>query len=257
MLSNTASDIFDLGGAGIKIITKKDFSRLKSYVRSAGRGGQVFVMGVPLPQSNDVTKFYNYEVIPDNLNIGTYYINVNGEFFQKLTNVAEVKWQFQTGQNDHSIYVDYIKYVPDETYTIRPDEVWVQEVRAGGLTGATYSIKGVGDKNNDLRWEMIGFYSETRPATIRDLTVQTEKTANTIYVTLKNGLDVGIQPNTIHSLFYRTKFVEGMDSTCMGQLDKALYPQPDGSYKCESYVRETPIIQQCQTKANSPILPTS
>ena len=102
---------------------------------------------------------------------------------------------------------------------------------------------------------MLGFHSEIRPATIRDLTAQTEVPAPQIYINLINNQQVTVQPNTVHTFYYKTKWTQGLDSSCQGNLDQAEVKQSDGTWKCESYVKETPIIQQCQVKADCPILP--
>ena len=233
-------------GGNVHIVSKKDLSRLKSYVKYRTYEGGYFAIGddyievaMPLIGSGS---WDNIEIIPDNLNIGIYNIFYNGQFYKKVE-LKGIKFLASCNNNRQNIEIDYIKFVPDSTYSIRNDEVWVKEVR-----GSDYSY-------NDLNWEMIGFQSEIRPATIRDLTAQTEKPAPQIYINLINNLPITVEPNTIHTFYYRTKWVSGLDSSCQGQLDKVEVKGSDGSWHCESYVKETPIIQQCQTKADCPILP--
>jgi len=145
-------------------------------------------------------------------------------------------------QSGTFLKIDWIKYVPPETFSIKNDEVWVKEVK-----GSSYSFK-------NLDWEMLGFHSEVRPATIRNLNTQIEVPTPQIYINLINNLLVEVQPNTIHTFFYKTKWVQGLDSSCQGQLDKVEVKIGD-KWVCESFVKETPIIQQCQIKADCPILP--
>lgn len=240
------------GSSYANIKTKKDFSRLKSYLSvkfnyrgrvNLGEKDGSNTIQLPISEKDVVT---NIEAIPDNLNAGTYNIFKNGEFYQRITNIKSLHYSASIscgGYENGGILIDYIKFVPDDTYTIKNDEVWVKEVR-----GSDYSY-------NNLNWEMIGFNSEIRPATIRDLTAQTEKPAPQIYINLINNLPVKVEPNTVHTFFYRTKWVSGLDSSCQGNLDKVEVRQSDGTWKCESYVKETPIIQQCQTKNDCAILP--
>ena len=149
------------------LITKKDFSRLKSYLRVLNDESGRLIIRVNLGESSSVDiilpigqgVYTNLEIIPDNLNVGVYNIFIDSEFYKRITNVNTLKFYFDAICGNYAgIRIDYIKYVPDEAFTIRNDEVWVQEVRGSG----SYSIKGVGDKNNDLRWEMIGFKTNFR-----------------------------------------------------------------------------------------------
>ena len=226
---------------GASCITKKDFARLKTYIRVTGNkitllSGYQFITLSTLPN------FDVFEIIPDNLNADTYDIFRNGIYLERIT-TPSIRFNVYVQIIDQSWQIDYIKFTQDDTYTIKNDEVWVKEVR-----GSVYAYK-------DLNWEMIGFHSEIRPATIRDLTAQTEKPAPQIYINLRNNLSVEVSPNTIHTFYYRTKWTQGLDSSCQGQLDKVEVKGSDGLWHCESYVKETPIIQQCQTKADCPILP--
>ena len=232
------------------LFSKKDFAELKTYVRLnflAGRSiirlidenGQEYIIA----GGESITEPSNIEIIPDNLNDNIYNIFYNGEFYTRITTGRKIFFMVRVSDKDSYIGVDYIKFVPNDAYVIRNDEVWVKEVR-----GSSYSYK-------DLNWEMIGFNSEIRPATIRDLTAQTEKPAPQIYVNLINNLPVNVEPNNVHTFYYRTKWVQGLDSSCQGQLDKVEVKGSDGLWHCESYVRETPIIQQCQTINDCPILP--
>lgn len=232
----------------VQIFAKKDFARLKTYLRlrTYGGGGVAITDGyaqLGLGKYLIAGEWINYEILPDNLNVGTYYLYVSGQFVEKVENWKKLIFLAQCTQNRENIDIDYIKYVPIESYSIKNDEVWVKEVR-----GSSYSFA-------DLKWEMIGYHSEIRPATIRDLTAQTEVPAPQIYINLINNLLVTVQPNTVHTFFYKTKWVSGLDSSCQGQLDKVEVKGSDGTWHCESYVKETPIIQQCQTKADCPILP--
>jgi len=128
------------------------------------------------------------------------------------------------------------------------------------IVGSTYSVDIVNSYNNedysiaDLNWGMIGYHTQIRPATIRDLTAQTEVPTPQIYINLINGLPVTVQPNTVHTFFYKTKWVQGLDGSCQGDLDKVQIKVGD-KWVCESFVKETPIIQQCQVKSDCAILP--
>ena len=232
--------------------TKKDFSRLSVFVRYKNTGGGVIGFGRNLQVSQvegayDV--WHNVEIVPDNLNLEVYDIYLDGEYLKRIIipdGTFGVYIYSGTGSRTYpaNVILDYIKYIPLESFTIKSDEVWVKEVRTGG----SYSY-------SDLNWEMIGFQSQIRPATIRNLADQTEVLAPQIYVELINSRLVTIEPNTIHTFFYRTKWVSGLDSSCQGNLDQVEVKQSDGSWKCEGYVKETPIIQQCQTANDCPILP--
>ena len=113
------------------------------------------------------------EIKPDNLNKGVYDLFLNGDYHSRVT-LSEDKI-IPTMQANGVFLLDYIKYLPMESFTIKNDEVWVKEVR-----GSSYSIK-------ELNWEMIGFSSDVRPATIRNLNEQTEVPAPQIYVNLINN----------------------------------------------------------------------
>src|SRR3989338_1452408 len=66
------------GGGGIKCVTKKDFSRLKTFIRMAGaENGRMFFQNDEMSPLSNVMS--NYEFIPDNLNKGVYDVFVNGE----------------------------------------------------------------------------------------------------------------------------------------------------------------------------------
>ena len=163
--------------------------------------------------------------------------------------LSTVGGQAGQGWNDHvTTSIDYIKFVPKEAFTIKNDEVWVKQVLRANSVPVTYNY-------DNLEWEMMGFSSQVRPATIRDLTAQTEVPAPQIYINMINNLPVTIQPNTVHTFYYRTKWTQGLDSSCRGNLDQAEVKQSDGTWKCESFVKETPIVQQCQVKEDCPILP--
>ena len=238
-----------IGGA--RLIVKKDFSRLNTFFRVMAQGGgfsldnNVFMPDKGNLVGNEIT---NIEIQYDSVN-SRYDIFHNGEFKTRIADDGKLDIDFFSSSTINGYFDwDYIKYVPPESFTIKNDEVWVKEVRTGGNQGATYNI-------NNLDWEMIGFHSQIRPATRRDLIVETEVPTPQIYVNLINGLDVQIPSNNVDTFYYRTKWTQGLDSSCQGDLDKANTLQPDGTWKCESFVKETPIIQQCQTKADCPILP--
>jgi len=234
-----------LGGASCQ--TKKDFDRLQVFMNAAF-GGETFLFFGNVKLEQEITKLdwkkRNYEFIPDNLNVGVYDIFINGEFAKRISGVNNAKLRFSSsgGSGTNFANWEYIKYVPLETFTIKNDEVWVKEVR-----GSDYSVA-------DLNWEMIGYHTQIRPATIRDLTAQTEVPAPQIYINLINGLPIAVQPNTVHTFFYKTKWTERLDSSCQGQLDKIEVKIGD-KWVCESFVKETPIIQQCQVKSDCAILP--
>ena len=245
------------GGYSGSIISVKDFAELKIYISQMIRTGRGIFLSdgsdeieIPVTGSSAFIR-NNLEILPDNLNPNTYSWYFNGEYAGRHTftkNHLYIIFRISggscnTGEKGADLYVDYIKYIPNEAYIIRNDEVWVKEVR-----GSSYSF-------SDLNWEMIGFQSEIRPATIRDLTAQTEKPAPLIYSNLINNQPVAVQPNTVHTFYYRTKWTQGLDSSCQGDLDKVEVKQNDGTWKCESFVKETPIIQQCQTKSDCAILP--
>ena len=221
--------------------TKKNFRELQIFLRVSRAGGNVEVGGVGLPSQGDYI-WTNYEIQPDNLNPDIYDVSINGEFWKRIES-KDMSINFAVSNINTRLFADYIKYIPREVFTVKSDEVWVKEVR-----GSDYYY-------SNLNWEMIGFHSQIRPATIRDLTAQTEVPAPQIYVSLINNLPVTVQPNTVHTFYYRTKWTQGLDSSCQGNLDQVEIKQPDGIWKCESFVKETPIIQQCQNKADCPILP--
>ena len=226
---------------GDKLTVKKDFSRLNVFIKWYSQGnGRLSIGGSDF--ETGTTIFQNYEIKPDNLNIGIYDIFENGEFIRRIDTGNELlTFEARSNYNDPFCF-DYIKYVPIETFTIKNDEVWVKEVRA-----SDYSV-------SDLNWEMIGYHTQIRPATIRDLTDEIEVPAPQIYINLINGLPVEVAPNTIHTFFYKTKWTTGLDSSCQGDLDKVEIKVGD-VWVCESYVTETPIIQQCKTKDDCAILP--
>jgi len=240
------NDVLFLGGNtqnDINCQPLKDFSRLETFIRykTEGAGTSRFTVdNVDLSTTNNI--FRNVEIIPDNLNKGVYDIFVNGEFSQRI-DIEEKKLIISFFVSRATLTVDYIKYVPPETFTIFNDEVWVKEVR-----GSDYAF-------DDLDWEMIGFHTLIRPATIRDLIAETEVPAPQIYINLINNIPVEVQPDTVHTFFYRTKWVEGLDSSCQGNLDQVNVKQDDGTWKCEGFVDESPIIQQCAVKEDCPILP--
>jgi len=238
------------GGGTYSFIVKKDFAGLNTFLRLRGSG--VFrISGVIIPLKG-LDLWTNVEVIPDNLNVGIYDIFIDGEFWKRINTIETVgkdsiifTFNGASGScpSPISFFIDFIKYVPVESFTIKNDEVWVKEVR-----GSTYSF-------DDLDWEMIGFQSEIRPATIRDSIAETEIPTPQIYINLINDIPVKVQPETVHTFFYRTKWVEGLDSSCQGDLSQVNAKQSDGTWKCEGFVKETPIIQQCQVKTDCPILP--
>ena len=234
------------------LFSKKDFADLKTYIKlnSLVDKGQNYVTNIRTIDENGNEYLMSsgegqatIEIIPDNLNDNVYDIFYNGEHYKKITTGKKLFFMVKISDPFSHMGIDYIKFVPNDAYIIRNDEVWVKEVR-----GSDYSY-------NNLNWEMIGFNSEIRPATIRDLTAQTEKPAPQIYVNLINNLPVKVEPNNVHTFYYRTKWVNGLDSSCQGQLDKVEVKGSDGLWHCESYVKETPIIQQCQVKTDCPILP--
>lgn len=232
------------GGGWVRCKTKKDFSGQEVYFKVKSEGALVELANCSISLHHGV-----YELIPDNLNIGAYNIYVNGEFLKRI-NIADNKLDLLFHTRETGCFalnyanIDYIKYVPPETFSMKNDEVWIKEVRK-----SNYDI-------NNINWEFLGFHSEIRPATIRNLVEETEKPTPQIYINLINGLDVNVKDNEVHTFFYKTKFVEGMmDNSCIANPDKALEQQPDGSWKCISYIQETPIVQQCQTKEDCPILP--
>src|SRR3990167_587228 len=242
----------------VQVHPKKDFSRLNTFIRaktsSENVEGILYLSGYEISVSGSPATF---EIKPNNLDIRFYDIFKNGEFIKRLdlgTKKLEIQFIARGGETGRSwsnckdLMIDYIKYIPPESFTIMNDEVWVKDVRKADSIPVTYTF-------GDLEWEMIGYHSEIRPATIRDLTTQTEVSAPQIYINLINNKPTTIQPNTVHTFFYRTKWVDGLDGSCQGDLDKAQVKQPDGKWKCESYVKETPIIQQCQVKSDCPILP--
>ena len=242
------SDIFTIspssaGGLGIPCHPTKDFTRLSVFIRwqSPSNSDLLDIYGSGTVGMGNTNAWHNTEIQPDNLNIGQYYIFNDGEFVRRITATNDKILIYSGGIN---IVIDSFKYIPIEAYTIRNDEVWVKEVRTGG----SYSY-------SNLNWEMIGFQSQIRPATIRNLVDQTEVPAPQIYVSLINNKVIDIQPNEIHTFYYRTKWVSGLDSSCQGNLDQVEVKQSDGTWKCEGFVKETPIIQQCQVASDCPILP--
>lgn len=224
--------------------TKKNFKELTTFVKLSGLNDARFSIGdASIPRSTVWGVYENFEIRPNYLEENTYDLFSNGEFVKRLRlSSPDVYLGFSIGYGSggyscNTIAIDYIKYVPVESFVIKSDEVWVQEVKGNlGSSVISYTI-------NDLNWEMIGFQSQVRPATIRDLTAQTEVPAPQIYVNLINGLPVNIQPNTIHTFFYRTKWVDGLDSSCKGDLNKVETKGSDGVWRCESF--DEPL--QCET----------
>ena len=257
------SDELNVGGACYNfpetLAFKKDFSRLNTFIRWYSRGGSyLYLTGYQF--GSNKYEFENYEIKPDNLNVGVYDIFKNGEFIRKIdigNNPLIISAKGGCNQRDapEGVVIDYIKHIPIETFTIKNDEVWVTyRIRNTGTTAYSYSYQDIEDQQG---LPILGFHSLIEPATIRDLIAQTEVPAPQIYFNLLNNKPVTIQPQTVHKIVFRAKFVEGMPLQCKGNPDQAVEKQPDGTWTCGLFVKETPIIQQCdisQNGADCPIL---
>jgi len=259
-------------GGNTIIQSKKSFANLNGFIRTLNvQGGQVVIVdGVgkefALPVVGAVDKFVprNYEIKPNNLVSNAYDFFADGEFVGRTTfNDNQLYFRFissggytsRSSSQCNQAVLDYIKFVPIEAFTIKNDEVWV-----------TYRIKNIGTTAYDYTFEdiqkqqglsILGFHSLIEPATIRDLTAQTEVPEPRIYGNLISNQLVTIQPNTIHKIVYRTKYVNDMPPQCKGDSGQAVEKQPDGSWACGAFVKETPITQQCSpetVKQDCPIL---